>query len=117
MKHLILILLSCTLAFALPAQTVHIDFLRASSMTVRMVAPASGNVMLTWDAPNDTNVIGYKVYCGTNSGSYQAEADAGNATRYQFTNLSAGQTYYFAAVSYDSNGSTSDYSNEVNAHL
>ena len=112
-----LIILTCALAFALPAQTVHVDSLRASSMTVRVVAPNSGNVLLTWTAADDVNVTGYKLYCGTNSGSYQLSADAGNATRYQFTNLAAGQTYYFAAVSYGAAGAVSDYSNEVNAKL
>ena len=41
----------------------------------------------------------------------------GMTTTYTATNLSAGQTYYFATKAYDSTGTESAFSNEVSVTL
>jgi fibronectin type 3 domain-containing protein len=69
---------------------------------------------LTWDSPEiSTDVTGYKVYYGTSSMIYTQSIDVGNTTSHTVGNLLDGQTYYFAAVAYNSAGIESGYSNEV----
>lgn len=75
-------------------------------------APA-GSLTLSWYASASTDVIGYDVYYGTNSGNYPYMFNAGNATSATITNLSAGVPYYFAATAYDANNDQSAYSAEI----
>src|SRR4029450_8619624 len=76
-------------------------------------------VQLAWDAPlqaNGTpvpNLAGYKLYYGSQSGQYHTAIPVGMTTTYTVTNISAGQTYYFAATAYDTAGTESAFSNEV----
>jgi hypothetical protein len=80
-------------------------------------------VQLAWDAPvqaNGTpvpNLAGYKLHYGSQSGQYKSMVSVGMSTTYTVTNLSAGQTYYFAATAYDANGTESAFSNEVSVTL
>ena len=76
-------------------------------------AAYSADVTLTWDASSDPDVTGYKIYYGTQSGTYSEMVDAGSATTVTLTDLVIGTTYYIAATAYDSYGYESDYSNEV----
>src|SRR4029453_6643087 len=100
LRSLLVLLASLSLAFATtPAQ--------------------AAQVQLAWDAPVQAdgtpvpNLAGYKLYSGSQSGQYQAPVSVGLTTTYTVTNLSAGQTYYFAAKAYDSTGKESAFSNEV----
>ena len=80
-------------------------------------------VQLAWDAPVQTNgspvpnLAGYKLYYGSQSGQYPTMIQVGLKTTYTVTNLSAGQTYYFAAKAYDTQGLESAFSNEVSVTL
>ena len=80
-------------------------------------------VQLAWDAPLQangtpvTNLAGYKLYYGSQSGQYKSMVPVGMTTTYTVTNLSAGQTYYFAATAYDTTGIESAFSNEVSVTL
>ena len=51
------------------------------------------------------------------SGQYKSMVPVGMTTTYTVTNLSAGQTYYFAATAYDTTGIESAFSNEVSVTL
>jgi len=76
----------------------------------------AAQVQLGWNAPvqaNGTVTAGYKLYYGSQSGQYQTIVPVGLTTTYSVTNLSAGQTYYFAVKDYDSTGKESTFSNEV----
>src|SRR4029434_8636121 len=79
----------------------------------------AAQVQLAWDAPvqpNGTpvpNLAGYKLYYGSQSGQYQTTIPVGLTTTYTVTNLSAGQTYYFAVKDYDSTGTESAFSHVV----
>jgi fibronectin type 3 domain-containing protein len=74
-------------------------------------------LQLVWGSSSSTDTIGYRVYYGTASGSYQQSRGsgiiAGNSTRYAVTGLAGGRTYYFAVTAYDSAGNESAYSAEV----
>ncbi len=73
----------------------------------------AGEVTLRWNANNESNVAGYKVYYGTGSRAYANSIDAGNRTSYTVSGLLDNRTYYFATTAYNTSGSESEYSNEV----
>lgn len=76
---------------------------------------------LTWDAVIDSRVSGYRVYFGTNPGSYQQVAgqgiNVGNVTSYVLPALAGGFQYYFAVRAYDASGVESPYSNEASKYI
>ncbi len=76
---------------------------------------SAGGVTLTWDANTEGDLAGYRVYVGSASGQYGPPIDVGNVTNYTVTNLSEGQTYFFALTAYDTSGNESGFSNEVSA--
>ncbi|MGC9194859.1 MAG: PKD domain-containing protein [Syntrophobacteraceae bacterium] len=78
------------------------------SSSVALAAQA----VLAWNASTDSSVTGYKVYYGSQSGTYQAPIDVGNNTTYTLTGLSASQTCYFAVTAYSST-QESPFSQEV----
>jgi hypothetical protein len=71
----------------------------------------AGQATLAWDST--AGATGYRLYYGTASGAYSESIDVADATSYTVNNLTEGQTYYFAAASYDFSGNQSGYSNEV----
>ncbi|MBW2581115.1 MAG: fibronectin type III domain-containing protein, partial [Deltaproteobacteria bacterium] len=73
----------------------------------------SAQVTLTWDPNTETNLAGYKVYCGTASRDYDVTVDVGSQTSYTLSNLEEGKTYYFAVTAYDTSGNESNFSGEV----
>jgi len=73
----------------------------------------SAQSTLAWDSVNDSKVAGYKLHYGSTPGSYTKSLDTGKTTSATVTDLSEGQTYYFASTAYDSAGNQSAYSNEV----
>jgi fibronectin type 3 domain-containing protein len=68
---------------------------------------------LGWDPNTEADLAGYNIYYGTATRGYGSPIDVGNQTEYTVNGLEEGQTYYFAAAAYDTNGNESDYSNEV----
>ena len=67
---------------------------------------------VTWDANQESDIAGYQVHYGTSSGIYSMIVDVENVTQYRVSNLTIGQTYYFAVTAYDNSGNVSDYSIE-----
>lgn len=76
-------------------------------------AAQADNILLEWDASASSNVAGYNVYYGTNSGNYPYMFNAGNVTSATISNLCCGTTYYFVATAYDAAGDESAYSGEI----
>jgi hypothetical protein len=74
---------------------------------------SAADVSLAWDASTSANISGYKVYVGTASGTYGTSFTIGNQTTYTVTGLTAGK-YYFAIKAFNTSGTESAYSNEVN---
>ena len=88
--------------------------LLAFCLSVAWVGKTSGQSLeLEWNPSVSTNVAGYDVFYGTNSGVYPYEIDAGNSTSAVITNLIPGMTYYFAATAYDASGDQSPFSPEI----
>ena len=75
---------------------------------------------LTWSANVEPDLAGYKIYIGTNSGTYSFPGSpflAGKVTSYTIANLPKPQTYFFALSAYDSAGNESGLSAEVSKTL
>src|SRR3972149_9643507 len=85
----------------------------------RTVTVFAESVSLRWDAPTTntdgtplTDLAGYNIYQGTETGVYGSSVDVGYTLCYVVTGLTAGLTYYFAATAYDVSANESNYSNE-----
>lgn len=76
-------------------------------------ANAQSGATLAWDPSESGDVTGYRIYYGNASGDYTQSVDAGNATKFTISNLSAKAVYYFAVTAYNAAGLESDFSNEV----
>lgn len=74
---------------------------------------SAAQVRLAWDPSPDADVIGYRLYWGTQSRTYFAMTDVGNTTTASAGPLAGTTTYYFAVTAYNSSNLESDYSNEV----
>jgi fibronectin type 3 domain-containing protein len=72
-------------------------------------------VNLAWNANTESDLAGYKVYVGANSGVYSTTYDVGNVIAYTVMSLAPGNVYYFVVTAYDTSGFESLVSNEVSA--
>ncbi|HEX3800896.1 MAG TPA: fibronectin type III domain-containing protein [Verrucomicrobiae bacterium] len=66
-----------------------------------------------WDPSPDTNVVGYLVEYGTESGVYTSQVDVGSSPQVTITNLQEGANYYFVVVAYETNYVQSPPSGEL----
>ncbi len=74
---------------------------------------SSNSATLQWAANQESDLAGYRVYHGTNSGSYGGSQNVGMTTTYQYVNLESNKTHYFAVTAYDTSGNESSPSPEV----
>lgn len=82
--------------------------------------PAAGSaasLLVNWNANTESDLAGYKVYYGTQTGTYGAPVTLGKVTSYTLANVTAGRTYYFALTAYDTSGNESARSAEVSAYV
>lgn len=83
-------------------------------VTLTLSAPTTtGTASLIWDPNTETNLAGYKVYMGTQSGVYGPPISVGMTTSYSAANLTGGKTYYFSITAFNSTGIESVHSAEV----
>jgi hypothetical protein len=73
----------------------------------------SATVQVSWAANTESDIAGYKLYCGTTSGSYPYVYDVGLVTSKTLSGLSNGANYYFAVTAYDTSGNESVFSQEI----
>lgn len=73
----------------------------------------TANVTLGWNASSSSNVAGYTIYYGTQSGQYTVAVPVSNVTNVTIKGLTPGVTYYFAATSRDSSNNESAFSPEI----
>ena len=86
-------------------------------------SPYTGTATLHWESPSNrvdgsalSDISGYVIYYGYSPGNYTNWVDVGDVEMYTVTNLSPG-TLYFALTAYDSFGTESDFSNELNKNI
>ena len=89
------------------------------AVTLTVNAPATSSVTLTWNANQESDLAGFKLYRGTTSGGYGAPIATlpGNVTTYIATGLQVGTTYFFIITAYDLSGNESPRSNEVSKSI
>ena len=95
----------------------------AATKTVTVAATSAAtssttnsSASLTWDIGTETDLAGYQVYVGTNSGMYTYPGSpftVGKVGTYTINNLPIGQTYFFAVSAVDTAGNASALSTEV----
>ena len=73
----------------------------------------TGSLQLAWDPSPDPTVVGYHVYLGVVSETYNSMVDALNQTNITLVGLVPGTTFYFAVTAYDITGLESGFSEEV----
>jgi hypothetical protein len=80
--------------------------------------PAPGiaaTLQVSWNANTETDLGGYLLYYGTQSGNYIACYDVGKITSYQITGVQNGTTIYTAVAAYDA--SQNDSAVSVEQHV
>ena len=89
--------------------------------SIQVTTVASGSVTLSWTAPTEnedgsplTNLAGFKLYYGTETGRYTESIDIDNPgiNTYVVDNLTP-DTYFFTATAYNTDGIESGFSEEV----
>lgn len=71
------------------------------------------SIRVTWNPNTESDLAGYKVYYGTQSGVYGNPVDVGNVTTWNLDNVAEKTTYYFALTAYDTSGNESLKSEEA----
>lgn len=87
------------------------------SLTVSPGMTTSSSATLNWTGNTEGDLAGYKIYYGTQSGTYGAPLVLGRVNTYQITNLTIGTTYFFCITAYDAAGNESLYSAEVSKSI
>ncbi|MBH0199428.1 MAG: hypothetical protein HP497_08425 [Nitrospira sp.] len=77
----------------------------------------TGTISLTWSGNTESDLAGYKVYVGTQSGVYGPPITVGNVTAYQLNNLAKNTTYFVSITAVDTAGNESLPSAEVSKSL
>jgi hypothetical protein len=68
---------------------------------------------IAWIPNGESDLAGYRVYYGTESGDYINFVDVGMATSCHLDDLLEDVTYYISLTAYDIAGNESGFSNEV----
>jgi hypothetical protein len=87
------------------------------SLTGTGTPPPQHSVTLNWHASTSSNVVGYNVYRGTQSGGPYAQINSAldTATTDVDYTVSAGQTYYYVVTALNASSQESGYSNQIKA--
>jgi chitinase len=73
----------------------------------------AAQISLAWDPNTEPDLAGYRVHIGDSSGVYHTTVDVGNVSSVIVSGLQDGRVYYFVLTAYDTNGTESDFSEEV----
>lgn len=83
------------------------------TLSAQEVSAASQALKLTWNPSPESDVYGYVIFYGTQSGVYDNSMTFLGATEGVVTGLASGETYYFAVAAIDRHGVENVLSNEV----
>lgn len=76
------------------------------------------NPTASWPTNQASDLSGYILYFGSQSGIYTSNVNVGNVTSYMISNIIPIQRwYYFAVTAYDSSGNESTYSPEFKYYI
>jgi hypothetical protein len=73
----------------------------------------ASSMVLSWTPSVSPDVAGYNVYYGTSSGNFSYKLNVGNADSVTIPNLISGATYYFVATAYNTRGTQSLFSDQI----
>jgi len=92
------------------------DSTKSASATVTVTVATSHSVTLNWTA-STSNVMGYNVYRGTQSGGPYTMINSAlqSGTSYADLSVKAGQTYFYVVTAVNSSGSESVFSSQATA--
>lgn len=82
-------------------------------MWLAMAVQAETTAKVGWDANEEPDLAGYRVYWGTESGNYTQAQDVGLTTRTVITGLTEGTTYYLTVTAYNAYGIESTPAQEI----
>ena len=78
----------------------------------------AADIPVSWNANEEADLAGYKVYYGTGTGVYETTIDVENITSYIVTlNPEIKTEYFFAVTAYDTSGNESPFSNEASIEV
>jgi len=105
---------SCQSCSRSTTQTIFFIVLIFSALIVSAQYAQGASVTLMWN-PNSPaeNVIGYRLYYGTESRNYAFMIDITDETSKKISHLEKGQNYYFAVTAFNGAGEESDFSEEI----
>ena len=89
----------------------------AATLLLLPVTLMAASVVVEWAANTEEDLAGYKVYYGTQSGTYPSTLKIGKVTSLQVDNMEAGKTYYIAMGAYDTSDNESAKSAEVSISI
>ncbi|MBN2299378.1 MAG: fibronectin type III domain-containing protein, partial [Deltaproteobacteria bacterium] len=98
-------------------QLRNILFLIVTILVFFPVPGMAASFLVSWNANEEADLAGYKVYYGTQSGEYATTVDVGNTTSYTSGVADEGSTYYVAVSAYDTSGNESDFSQETSVYI
>ena len=82
-----------------------------------LICTAINGLTLSWTRPDDDRVAGYNIYCGKTGTEFKltpyVTIYSADTTSYKFTDLENGFEYSFAATSFDTEGTESDFSETI----
>lgn len=85
-------------------------------MSIATASPAQ-ELTVGWDTSPDSNVTGYVVYFGTNSGTYDFRMDVGTNTTATLPNLRPWVKYYCVVTAFNASNLESPPSDEISFML
>ena len=81
--------------------------------TTDALAQEQSSVTVAWDPGSGSGIAGYRLYVGGASRTYTNIISVKNATSATVPGLTRGNTYFFAATSYNTDGQESGFSKEL----
>jgi len=76
----------------------------------------NGSIKVSWEPSESSDVAGYKIYIGNESGNYHIVIDAGQDTS-RVIEFETEKPWYVTVTAYDAAGNESAYSNEVTINV